>query len=261
MRFLLAVLLAIAVLPAAAQNLEILPLRHRTVDQVLPVLRPLLEPGGALSGQGNQLFVRTSPANLSQLRSVLEAIDQPARRLMVSVRFDQSDSGTRSGIDGDVRLSTRGESSARVRIDDSRSASGERVDQRIQVLEGGRAFIASAESRPLPQRQVIRTPGGTVVTETAVIQEASTGFEVVPRVSGSTVTLDVAPQRQTFAPGGGGVIQSQQVASTVSGRLGEWIELGGVDISGGRQESGVLSSRSAAATGGRRVWIRVEELR
>lgn len=261
MRLLLATLLAALALSALGQALEIIPLRHRTVDQVLPVLRPMLEPGGALSGQGNQLFVRTSPANLAQLRSVLEAIDQPARRLMVSVRFDQSEQRARSGIEGDVRISTRGDSGARVRIEDSRSASDERVDQRIQVMEGGRAFISTGESRPLPQRQVVRTPGGTVVTDTVVLQEASTGFDVVPRLSGSTVFLDIAPQRQVFAPGGGGAIQSQQAASTVSGRLGEWIELGGVDISGGRQDAGVLSSRTSTATGGRRLWIRVEELR
>lgn len=261
MRALLTFLLALVCLPALGQGLEILPLRHRTVDQVLPVLRPLLEPGGALSGQGHQLFVRTSPANLAQLRSVLEAIDQPARRLMISVRFDQSEQRARSGIEGDVRLSTRGDSGARVRVEDSRSVSDERIDQRIQVLDGGRAFIATGESRPLPQRQVVRTPGGTVVTETVVLQEATTGFDVVPRLSGTTVVLDIAPQRQAFAPGGGGAIQSQQAASTVSGRLGEWIELGGMDVSGGRQDAGVLASRASSVTGGRRLWIRVEELR
>ena len=35
---------------------EVISLRHRTAEQVIPVLRPLLEPGGALSGQYNQLI-------------------------------------------------------------------------------------------------------------------------------------------------------------------------------------------------------------
>jgi hypothetical protein len=33
----------------AQQRMEILPLHHRTLEQVLPALRPLLEPGGVQS--------------------------------------------------------------------------------------------------------------------------------------------------------------------------------------------------------------------
>jgi hypothetical protein len=60
-----AVLAALAVHAAGQNMLEIIPLRYRTVDQVLPALRPLLEPGGTLTGQGNQLIVRASPDNLA----------------------------------------------------------------------------------------------------------------------------------------------------------------------------------------------------
>lgn len=244
----------------AQESIEVIPLRHRTVEQVIPVLRPLLEPGGALSGQFNQLIVRTSPANLAQIRSVLAAIDQPARRLMVSVRFDSLENRAASGVESDLRLSNR-RSSVEVRIDDSRSASNGRVDQRIQVLEGGRAMISSGESRPLPQRQVIRTPGGgAVIQDSVVMQDAATGYEVVPRLAGNNVTLEVAQQRQNFS-GAPGALQSDRVASTVSGRLGDWLELGGADIASSRQGSGVLSSREATASGSRRVWVKVEEIR
>src|ERR1700752_1999939 len=68
--------------------LEIIALRHRTADQVLPALRPLMEPGATLTGQGTQLIVRTSPANLAELMRALEAIDRPSRRLQISVRYD-----------------------------------------------------------------------------------------------------------------------------------------------------------------------------
>lgn len=244
----------------AQGTLEVISLRHRTAEQVIPVLRPLLEPGGALSGQYNQLIVRTSPANLAQIRSVLDAIDQPARRLTISVRFDAAQDSARSGVQTDARISNRG-SSAGVRIQDSRASMEERVDQRIQVLEGGRALISSGESRPMRQRQVIQTPGGQVVQDTTVIQAASTGFEVIPRLSGSTVYLEIAPQREQFAPGSSGAIQSERVASTVSGRLGEWIDLGGASSATSRSDSGILSSRDRTTSGNRAIWVKVEELR
>ena len=54
----LVLLLFLAPAVLAQGTLEVIPLRHRTVEQVLTVLRPLLEPGGAMSGQSNQLTVR-----------------------------------------------------------------------------------------------------------------------------------------------------------------------------------------------------------
>jgi type II secretory pathway component GspD/PulD (secretin) len=83
-------LLALGLTLGAENALEIITLRHRTADQVLPALRPLLEPSAALTGQRNQLMVRTSPANLADLRLALEALDRPLRRLQISVRFDES---------------------------------------------------------------------------------------------------------------------------------------------------------------------------
>src|ERR1043166_7339992 len=75
---------ALAGQAAGQASLEIIPLRHRTADQVLPALRPLLEPGATLTGQGTQLIVRTSPGNLDELRRALDEIDRPLRRLQVS---------------------------------------------------------------------------------------------------------------------------------------------------------------------------------
>jgi len=195
----LRVLALATALPAWAQGaLEVITLQHRTADQVIPVLQPLLDAGGALSGQYNQLIVRTSPANLAQIRQVLASIDRPQRRLSISVRFDS------------VR-------------DTARSAQDEQVDQRLQVLEGGQAYISAGETRPYAQ--------------------ANSGFSVVPRVSGDTVSLEIAAQQEAFARGG--AIRGQQASSTVSGRLGEWLELGGT---------------SSAAAASRRIWVKVEEL-
>jgi hypothetical protein len=238
--FLLALCLATA--NAAAQgSLEIIPLRYRTVEQVLPVLRPLLEPGGTLTGQANQLIVRTSPRNLEELRSALEAIDTPARRLQISVRFDNAVDASRIGASR-FDLSER-----------------DRIDQRIQVLEGGRAVIAAGQSRPLPVRQIVQTPRGPVVTETTVIQDIETGFEVVPRLSGQTVFLEIAPQRET--PGAlPGSVRAQGAATSLSARLGEWVEIGGIDQDLARDTQGFATGRQARGMESRRIWVKVEEI-
>jgi type II secretory pathway component GspD/PulD (secretin) len=262
MNRLLLLVLCLAPAALAQGTLEVIALRHRTADQVIPVLRPLLEAGGALSGQANQLIVRTSAANLAQLRAALDAIDRPQRRLVISVRFDNQHSGAGGGIQTDARISNRG-SGAEVRVVDSRSALDERVDQRVQVLEGGRAVIAAGESRPLRQRQVIHTPGGTVIQESVGMQDAATGFEVVPRIAGGNVVLEVAQQREQFAQGvsgTSGAMRAERIVSTASARLGEWFELGGTSETSTRSDSGILSSRGSTTSGNRRIWVKVEEI-
>jgi type II secretory pathway component GspD/PulD (secretin) len=251
--------LILAAAGALAQELEILQLRNRTAEQVLPVLRPLLEPGGAITGQGYQLFVRTSARNLAEIRAVLESLDRPLRRLVISVRHGGSAEEARRGVASRIELRS-GDSRAQVRIEDSRSVQEERVDQRVHVLEGSRARIAAGEARPLEQRRVVRTPDGRVIHEsTTVIEQATTGLEVVPRVSGETVHLEITPQREAFAPGG--AIRGERASTVVSGRLGEWIEVGGTAASGERGERGILSAREARSSAGRGIWLKVEELR
>src|SRR2546421_408853 len=143
----------------------------------LPVLAPLVEPGGTLTGQNNQLIVRASPANLAELRRALDAIDRPLRRLQISVRFDDALDAASRGAQASGTLGNRG-SRVEIGAHDERVAAIDRVDQRVQVLEGGRAFIAAGRSQVLPPGQ---------------IHEFSTGFQVTPRLSGERVLLDINP--------------------------------------------------------------------
>lgn len=227
-------------------SLEVIDLRHRTAEQLLPALRPLLEPGGVLTGQRSQLIVRTSAANLAEIRRALDALDTAARRLVISVRFDDNASASDSALEAGGRISSQG---ARIeaRASDSRSASGQRVDQRLQVMEGSRAFIAAGSSRPLAYRQ------GTVN------QDIETGFAVVPRLSGSTVTLDIEARRE--APGASpGSVQGQRSSSSVSGRLGEWLELAGSSGAGAREDRGIASISRQGGSESRRIWVKVDEV-
>jgi len=237
-----------AVHSPAQQTLEIIPLRHRTLDQVLPALQPLVEPGGALTGQPGQLIVRASPANLAEIKRALEAIDRPLRRLQISVRFDDSLEAASQGIEAGGRMGGGG-SRVDVRAQGDRSAAAGRVDQRLVVLEGGRAFITTGQSRPLMQRQRIQTPAGVVAQETIVMQDIGTGFDVAPRVAGDRVFIEIGSQRET-----------QRMVSTVSGPLGEWFSLGAVAEAGARDSRGIGSAGASRTSETRRVWVKVEEI-
>jgi len=247
-----AVLAPLASVARAQNALEIIALRYRTAEQILPSLRPLLEPGGTISGQGSQLFVRTSPANLSDLRLALEVLDTPQRRLLISVRFDDERDTARRSLGASGRIGN-GDSQVEIRGADRQSSATERVDQRIQATDGMRALIYTGQSRPLRQRQFIQTPGGVVSQEVTVVQEQTSGFEVIPRLVGNTVQVEVVQQRQ-------GSSDYQRAATTASGRLGEWFPLGDVASTAARDDRAIASAKSSSGGETRRVWIRVDEL-
>jgi hypothetical protein len=169
-------------------------------------------------------------------------------------------SGTFGG--GDVRVGVneppRPQSGVTVSAYDSRGTAGDRMTSQVQALEGSPAYIAAGQSAPV--RSTVVTPGGLVQSTTSH-QTVASGFYVIPRVSGDRVFLDIAPQRATPGGQGPGSANYQQIATTASGRLGEWFPLGGVDQSAAGSQSGLLSGASGTRSISSSVWVRVDEIR
>ena len=144
---------------AQQQSVEVIELRYRSADEVMPILKPLLAPGGTISGLQDKLVVRTTPANLAELRKVLDVIDGLPKRLLISVRQDES----AIRLDRDVEISGgvgTGPDSVRARIEDNRSGQSGRGTQIVQVIEGNAAFIRIGTSVPIRSRQTTVAPGG-----------------------------------------------------------------------------------------------------
>jgi type II secretory pathway component GspD/PulD (secretin) len=257
---------------AQAQQLEIIPLQHRTAEQVLPALRPLLEPGGVLSGAQGQLFVRTSPRNLEEIKAALAAMDRPLRRLLISVRQSSSAVAERGGASvsgtiqqGHVVLGSQPagappQRGATVRIDDSRTSAANQLVQQVQAVEGAPALIEIGQELPIVTRMGTATPGGATLSESAVYHDVSSGFEVVAQIIGEDrVVLEISPRREAATRSG--AIDVQRVVSTASGRLGEWLELGAITRERTSQGSEILARSAAERQSISGVWVKVEEIR
>ena len=91
------VFLLLPLLTLAQQGMEIIPLKHRTTDQVIPVLQGLLEPGDRLSGMNDQLILRASPTTRAQVKQALAAIDTPVLSLIIYVTQNRDEASSRSG--------------------------------------------------------------------------------------------------------------------------------------------------------------------
>ncbi|MDP2810810.1 MAG: hypothetical protein Q8O34_11745 [Rhodocyclaceae bacterium] len=247
---------------AWGQTLEVISLRHRSAETLLPQLAPFVERGGAISGMNDKLFLRASGRNQADIKALVAALDTPLRRLMISVRQDGANADEASGAGVSGRVDVGGAApavSGRARLYQSDSRSRRDTLQQVQTIDGGRAAILVGESFLLPLRQVVLTPAGVVVSESFVQRDLGTGFVAVPRLNGDRVTLEISPRDDTPGPLPGSV-NVQRLVTTVSGRLGDWLELGG---SVGEQSSSagaIASYGTRSASNRRRLLLKVEEL-
>jgi type II secretory pathway component GspD/PulD (secretin) len=270
--------------------LEVIQLRYRTVEEIIPVLRPLMPPTATLSGMNNRLIVRTTPSNLAEVKQLLATLDATPRRLVISVRqdadLDRSQRGGqisgRAQIGDNVTVRVPGSPTppgATVQVDgvrgkvySSESTRSDQVSQQVQVMEGGRAWIRVGQSVPVAATQVVETPDGRRVLRSTDFHDVDVGFYVVPRLAGDRVTLEISTaadtlqsqQRSTatntLPSPRSAATNIQRVDTVVSGRLGEWIELGAIGQQSVQRDDALLARSTDARRDDRRVLVKVDEL-
>lgn len=281
-KILVSLALLLLSVPAWAE-LEVFILEHRSAEELLPIVRPLLDKEDVASGMNNRLIVRASPRRIAEVRKLLASLDTAPRRLKITVMQDvDADTLARltevsgsvgvgrdarvtvpgSGDTGGLTVETgRGQDRVRARVYSTRTLEADRKTQQLQVMEGNRALVSSGLSVPVPVRQVIQRPWGTEVVDSTEYRQVESGFYVLPRVSGDRVTLEISTQNDSLAPSGTyPTTRTQQTSSTVSGRLGEWMVLGEIGRRGA-DDGSTISTRSAARSQEQRnVLIKVEEM-
>ena len=244
-------------------------LRARFPEEIIPTLKPLAGPDGVVTGSGHSLFLRVAPDRLEDIRRALERIDTPARSLLIQVRRASAVSGRggEAGVRVDESVGDRARLRVGPRIPGGGSALGagagqgtreSRISQEVRALDGRPAFIASGTERPEVYREGSIGPGGAYRREGVDYRRAETGFYVTPRVNGDRVTLDIA----AFAdrPSGGRNLETGEVQTSVTARLGEWVPIGGVTTQETRSEQGMLYRREGHSEGQTELELRVIEV-
>ena len=254
--------------PAQAVDypLETIELRARFPEDLIPILRPLAGPDGTLVGTGHTLFVRASPARLADIRQALATLDQPPRSLLIQVR--QAGGIESSGIGAGVRVDESLGRDGRIRIGPSgprgsqagawagRGTETRDLSQEVRALDGRPAFISIGREQAVPYREIESRSrpgrGRTTVREGIDFRRADSGFYVVPRVLGDSVTLEVSAGTAESDRRGG--LATSSAGSQVRGRLGEWISVGGSVGTQKAESTGLLYG----AQGQRREESRIE---
>lgn len=250
MRHVLLILFVLVSMQVRAEmTIETIDLKHRTANEVISVVQPMVQQGGSITGTGYKLFIKSTPANLEQLRAMIQQIDVAPQQLLITVSMDKEvlnqmqDSSARVTVTTGTQRATIGEKPAtpaageihgqagngnikydawsRQQIGTERTPQG----QQVRVTEGLWATVRTGQSVPVATRY--QNSDGTV-TETVTYQDVVSGFQVLPRVNGDNVILTIRPQSQSPSPSGGGVYLTLEMESTVTGQLGKWLTLGGI---------------------------------
>ena len=258
-----------------AAGLQIIPLNYRSAEEIIPLVRPLLGNNAVVTGSGYKLIVRASLQQINDIKILLKEIDRPLQQLIISVRQDRQFTGenARHGVAGSLgndksRLQfgkpTRpGGLSVQYQNNDDilqaytrqqDVAIDDNISQQVRTISGQSAYIRIGLSRPIPQQQTIVRSNQIIQTQNTYYQDSNTGFYVTPRVHGEQVILQINTQRQQ--PNGYRV-ESSQISTSVQGKLGEWIALGGSDESSKQSGSRLFQKNSRSSNDLRNVSVRV----
>ncbi len=270
-RLLLLSLLVYHCIALAADPMEIIELKARPVEEVIPIIKPLVEPNGTVTGMNNQLIIRATPEQIADVKKILDSVDRPARKLIIYVRQGASYDLDRNGISADINAKlgkhsniTTGQrvtpGTARIKVRSSSTSSQLDSTQHIQTLEGKPAFIATGESVPINEQTTIVSGGAIQQQNNVRYLDVTTGFYVVPYLNGNQVTLSVSPhmQRQGSIHGTYDITGAN---TTVRGSIGEWITIGGIADSVDTTNSGVVRKAQTSGHNQHSIQLLVEEIR
>jgi len=239
----------------AADNVQrqayIITLQNQLPETLIPVIKPLLAEGDAVTGYGNELIITTHESRINNIRNIVDSIDAPLRNLLITVKdTDNSEQldqqrGFSGGIQRDKVYIGTGEpvtpapggvtiysdglaySSAH-----TRQTFSTRAEQQIRAVEGQPAFLYTGQSIKLPSQD---SAGNPYTVEADALQ----GVYVTARLAGERVILTISTRNDQFKGPHHDqevLIDTRQLSTTVSGRMGEWIDLGGISL--GENNSG-----------------------
>lgn len=267
---------------AGDMQLKIIPLQNRLANDVVNIIRPLLIPGGTVTGMNNQLIIKTTPENLAEIKQILKSIDHAPRKLMISVKQNidgniniHENSITGSYTSKNVKINTGEDLSheglsistgnkdldIRLRTLEKISNIDDKNTFKVQTLEGRPAFINQGQSIPINSTTTFINGQRVVVNQSTDYHEVRSGFYVLPRLNGNKVTLlattDLSSVKSGYQPSS----NVQSVETTVTGRLGEWMELGGIEQNFNQNNRQNSSSSHQHGQESRTILIKVDEVK
>ncbi len=233
-RTLVFLLLLVLVVPAAADNLRIHVLPRPDAPALLPVIEPLLPPGGSVRAYQGKLIIRTTDSNMAELEQALGSLETTPSVLVVHLRRHVSDSEQRHGVNTRIQGQIPGGVSGNIRIQQSQRQTSQQDHYRIRTLSGYPAHIS--------QGTLLALGGGYYGTVFAELQQ---GIQVVPQLTpDGSVVLQISQRYDQ--PGGQGVAYTQSSGTTLRLQPGVWQPMGSISVDRQQDQRGFDGVQSSS---------------
>lgn len=261
---LLCLWLAMPAALAQALSVQVYSLRHQLAAGLVPSVQATLHEGESVHAFNNELVVNASADSHRQVAQLLQALDKPLRNLRISVRnsSDTVAQGSSAGATGSIRtgdvyLGTGGpvyrdrrpdngvvvqHDGLRVHANRSQSGTQATREQQLRAIEGQPAWISTGQT--IAYRSV--DAWGNPVTS---FRDANRGFYITARIVDQRVYLDISASDDRLSEDPRlqrrGVIDTAQLQTSVTGAVGEWINLGGISLQDSRSSRDYTSRDSS----------------
>ncbi len=238
---------------------------------LIPTIAPLYADQAKFTATNNSLIIKAPEHILNEIENLLKQLDNPLRNLMIEVSssLDGFDNYQQDSIEGRIKIgddaviSSRSPGSSNPNVSvrygkngsviktthTRRSSTRNNPDSyKIRALEGSWAFIQTGQQVPYYSSDYPYNRGDSKRRYsrprqyTVEMLDVTSGFEVYPVLNGELVTLKVRPRNRSMSRKYPDRINTRSVDTVVSGRLGEWIYLGGAMNQINNQSSGTLYS-------------------
>ena len=174
--------------------IEVIELQSRSVDEVLPLLQPLVGSDATLTGMGNKLVIKANAQRVQEIRQLLAELDRPPRQLRITV--DKGDDALRASrgynASADIRLGDNSQisinspgkpvdsSRAQVQLRDRSTTTTRTSKQFVQAMEGQPAYISSGLRVPLRTTDGYYAAGVPYYRSTTQLYDVTGGFTCCP---------------------------------------------------------------------------------
>ena len=267
---------------AESMKIEMIPMKNRMVEDVIPIIKPLIIEGGTVTGMNNQLILKTTPSNIELIKSILEQIDNAPRKLLISVKRNNDNELNKEEGGFSIKYDSKNIKIEAPDIDEQgiiiqsgrndedviryRKSIEQNQEQEsnifyVNALEGNPAFINTGQLIPVRSQTTVATSGTTVVQENIEYHNINSGFYVTPKLQGDNVILTISPKFAELNKNEKNVIDVQNVSTTVHGRLGEWISIGGVNQSSNNSDKRNLINKEQYNSEKSNIFVKVEEIK
>lgn len=231
MKVLLFALLSLFNLNVLADNkIETIQLNHRLASEVLSEIQPFLSEQATARTSNDFIILQATPKVIAEIKQLISKLDIPAQNITISViKTDTSLSDNhRSEIDSNVYINEQ-RVSGDLSIRQWSTNNSRNKDQQYQVrgIAGRPVMISTTQSLPQKEQYLFLGPYGVQEVQTKITYiDIKNGFQAIANIlPNHQVNVDIYPQFATFSKRNG-VIDRSQVFSSISGRVGVWLEIG-----------------------------------